>query len=427
MTDTMTFPQLRLHPRTAAGAAIVLAFLAGCSSSNPVAPPPIPPISAVEVTPDSAAVDVGDSFQFGAVAYDTLGAPVSGVSLSWTSGNTEVFTVNSGGMVRGMGEGSAPLYVELGGKRDTAWVVVTSTQPGWYVQYRDAALVDFNGIGFHADGRTGAAVGALGRIVRTDDAGVTWTTGVSNTSFTLRAVCFTSSTEGWAVGFNGTVLRTTNGGAAWTRITSVVASENLYDVHFATRDTGWVVGANGVILRTFNRGSTWQRQNPTAMTLRSVSFSGTRDGWAVGETGVILGTHDRGLTWFTVLPAITTNHLHAVVRRSEASAWAVGALGATPRTVVTPDSTAWELLSAGTDFARLNGVQFAGDLVGFAAGLNATAGGTVLRTEDGGVNWTPQTTNAIEELLDVFFVDASRGWAAGKNGVILHTSDGGGD
>ena len=426
MTVTMPFPHPRHRVPLAAGAALAVALLAGCSSDNSVAPTPPPPISAVVITPDSVGIQVGDSYPFSGVAYDTLGDPVSGFSISWTTGNSQVFTVGGNGIVHGVGEGLAPLYAELGGRRDTAWVSVRFTQPGWNVQYRDAGLMDFNGIGFHRDGRTGAAVGGLGRIVRTSDAGVTWSSGVSNTSFTLRAVCFTSATEAWAVGFNGTVLRSTNSGATWVRQTNVGASENLFDVHFATPDTGWVVGSNGVVLRTFDRGEHWDRQNPTSATLRSVSFAGTRDGWAVGETGVILGTHDRGESWFTVQPSLTTNHLYAVARRSAAAAWAAGALGAAPRTVTTPDSTAWELRSAGTEFTRLNGVAFPGDLVGFAAGWNATAGGTVIRTDDGGVNWDPQVTNASDELLDVFFVDTYRGWAVGKNGLILHTSDGGG-
>ena len=422
MTATMPSPCTAV--RTVAGLAIALGLIAGCSS-NPMAPAAIPPISAVAISPDSATLVVGGSFQFGGGALDTLGSPVS-EPLHWSSGNAEVFTVNAGGTVRGVGEGSAPLYAELGGKRDTSWVVVRFAAEGWYVQYRDATLADFNGVAFHTDGRAGIAVGGTGRIVRTRDAGATWTNGVSNTSFTMRAVCFTSATEAWAVGLGGTVLRTADAGATWTRLNNVGASENLFDVHFATRDTGWVVGANGVILRTFNRGSSWQRQSPTSATLRSVSFAGTRDGWAVGETGVIVGTHDRGLTWFTVQPAITTDNLYATWRRSEAAGWATGALGVTPRTVTTLDSTTWELRNAGTDFARLNGVHFPGDLVGFAVGWNATAGGTAVRTDDGGVNWTTQPTNAVDELLDVFFVDANRGWAVGKNGLILHTSDGGG-
>src|SRR5262245_44097841 len=260
---TVTMPHSRPRPRALIAAGLALALLAGCDSDTSVSPTPIPPIGQVVITPDSVRVDVGDTYMFSALVLDTLGAPVSGTSVAWSTGNNQVFTVSAGGVVHGVGEGRAPLYAELGGRRDTASVTVTFARPGWYVQYRDAGLMDFNGIGFHSDGRTGIAVGGFGRIVRTADAGATWSAGGGNTSFTLRAVCFTTATEAWAVGFNGTVLRTTNAGANWTRLANVGASENLFDVHFATPDTGWIVGGNGVILSTFDRGEHWQRQNPT--------------------------------------------------------------------------------------------------------------------------------------------------------------------
>jgi photosystem II stability/assembly factor-like uncharacterized protein len=61
-------------------------------------------------------------------------------------------------------------------------------------------------------------------------------------------------------------------------------------------------------------------------------------------------------------------------------------------------------------------------------------GGTILHTTDGGMTWTPQASGTTATLDDVYFVDATQGWAVGgKNndtpgvpsGIILHTTDGG--
>ena len=78
--------------------------------------------------------------------------------------------------------------------------------------------------------------------------------------------------------------------------------------------------------------------------------------------------------------------------------------------------------SAGA-FNQLYGVHFPTDMTGYAVGFNAV--GTVLRTDDGGVTWQPQVSNAQFRLNGVHFVDAQRGWAVGASGVIIHTGTGG--
>ncbi len=39
--------------------------------------------------------------------------------------------------------------------------------------------------------------------------------------------------------------------------------------------------------------------------------------------------------------------------------------------------------------------------------------------------WSRQNSQTTTDLTSVFFVDASTGWVAGKNGKILHTTNGG--
>src|SRR6476620_990409 len=65
------------------------------------------------------------------------------------------------------------------------------------------------------DARTAVAVGDSGSILRTSDAGVTWTQQSSGTNSNLRAVAFLDAGTGIAVGDQGTILGTTDGGATW--------------------------------------------------------------------------------------------------------------------------------------------------------------------------------------------------------------------
>ena len=52
-------------------------------------------------------------------------------------------------------------------------------------------------------------------------------------------------------------------------------------------------------------------------------------------------------------------------------------------------------------------------------------GGTIIRTTDGGVTWTPQTSGTTAWLLGVSFSDRSAGTTVGSGGTILRTTDGG--
>src|SRR6266513_296579 len=51
--------------------------------------------------------------------------------------------------------------------------------------------------------------------------------------------------------------------------------------------------------------------------------------------------------------------------------------------------------------------------------------GTIVRTTDGGNNWTIQSSGTTQTLWAVSFTDSSNGTAVGEVGTILTTTDGG--
>ncbi len=401
-------------------AAVCAGSFTGCNCGTSTLAPPLPPLSSVTLTPLTDTLVVGQTRLFIAAARDTDSLSVAGATFDWSSGDPGVFTVSRSGLVTAQGEGVTTLIAAAGGKADTAIVAVV-VQNGWYVQ-ASGTTNDLNGVYIAADGRNGCAVGAAGTIVRTLNAGASWSAQPSGTAFNLNDVWFTTALTGFAVGHGGTVMRTRNGGASWTRLTSVPSSDNLFGVCFADTSHGWAVGSNGAILRTANAGVSWSKLNPTAQQLNSVSFSDTTHGWTVGEGGVIAGTHDGGRSWYVVQPAVTALSLRGVWRRSLTLAWAGGAQGVNPVTTATPDSLDWALDSFGAT-NQVAGLQMVNDLTGYAVGANGP--GLVLKTLDGGTNWSPQVANSAQALNDVWFVDTLRGWAVGAGGRILHTSKGG--
>ena len=69
----------------------------------------------------------------------------------------------------------------------------------------------------------------------------------------------------------------------------------------------------------------------------------------------------------------------------------------------------------------LYSVYFTSASTGYAAGSI----GTILKTTNGGTNWTAQSSGTSVILLSVFFTDSYTGYAVGGNGTILKTTTGG--
>jgi len=66
-------------------------------------------------------------------------------------------------------------------------------------------------------------------------------------------------------------------------------------------------------------------------------------------------------------------------------------------------------------------VSFPTETDGWACGRY----GTILHTSDGGARWNPQSSGTKFTLSSICFVDTKKGWAVGNKGTIVHTSDGG--
>jgi photosystem II stability/assembly factor-like uncharacterized protein len=87
------------------------------------------------------------------------------------------------------------------------------------------------------DSGVGFVVGDAGIVVKTTDAGMTWSPLTSGTTNALYDVYFFDATQGVAVGEQGLILRTTDGGAGWQGVTSGV-KDTLRSVSFS--------GVNGI-------------------------------------------------------------------------------------------------------------------------------------------------------------------------------------
>ncbi len=203
----------------------------------------------------------------------------------------------------------------------------------------------------------------------------------------LFSVSFPTDKDGFACGRSGTILGTTDGGNTWSKLTTGVDS-TLSSIHFVNPKTGWAVGDVGTILATSDGGKTWVKQtSPVKTLLMGVYFVSPKTGFIVTEKTTILATKDGGVTW--------------------------------------------QVQFSGEDFI-LRSVSFADERNGWAVGEN----GFVYHTDNGGATWTKQAGEFgfSEEtgemvggnfLFSVYAVSPKIVWAAGIDGEVIHTDDGG--
>lgn len=81
----------------------------------------------------------------------------------------------------------------------------------------------------------------------------------------------------------------------------------------------------------------------------------------------------------------------------------------------------WVPITGLPSTADFKTVKFINTSTGWVAGDN----GVILKTTDGGNNWSLQTSGTVNTIRSIFFLDASNGWACGDAGTIITTSNGG--
>lgn len=153
------------------------------------------------------------------------------------------------------------------------------------------------------------AVFAIGSsdLVRSTDAGATWTTvrkpgpykklknGRTRNTTVLREVDFATPTTGWAITSTGRLFRTTTGGRAWSELPGVGAAVSGSSLAMASATTGFLtlpafgdLGVAGFLLRTTDGGATWRPQLVAAQSIAAggVAVSGTSS-YALAGDGLL--------------------------------------------------------------------------------------------------------------------------------------------
>ncbi|MEO0078885.1 MAG: YCF48-related protein, partial [candidate division WOR-3 bacterium] len=245
-------------------------------------------------------------------------------------------------------------------------------------------------------------------IYHTPDFGESWEPQDIPTTRRLFGLFFLDEQRGWTCGDVGAIHATTDGGASWFR-------QNLGGPKFSSRiqfldaTYGWSSGGTAMLLVTDDGGSTWRLDyfpNPPFVP-ETVDFQG-------------LSFVDRTTGWLAAgrYPELDTLGNPTLFRRGQGYIAKVTASG---------DTFIHELQHKDTVYDFYD-VHFTDAQYGWVVGgEDSTMAAVVYHTTDGGDDWARQNVPTQARFLRaVDFVDRNRGWACGRNGTIIRTTDGGG-
>jgi photosystem II stability/assembly factor-like uncharacterized protein len=325
---------------------------------------------------------------------------------------------------------------------------------------------DINGLEFL--GNRGYAAGKFGTLLKTEDAGATWTgisTGIvqdlsrvriidsdslvfaggcavrrsddAGQSFTrlpwtasdlncpepIVSLSFPSDQVGYLLVKNGNVFRTSDGGKTWARRTGIPGTRvsgggpDPTDVAFTTPEIGVATTSGGRIYRTTDGGGSWTLVLMQTNALNGLFFVDGNTGYAVGSGSSFFKTIDGGAVW-TQKPL--GGNLDLTSLRCADATTCLGTVAPGDLVVRTADGGGtFSVVTPSTD--PIYAAAFASPTRAIAAGKF----GTTVVSNDGGATWSAAGGRIVDNFRRIRANSATVAYAPGDNGALARTVDGG--
>lgn len=235
-----------------------------------------------------------------------------------------------------------------------------------------------------------------------------WLPISSGTSANLNDVFFPTASIGYAVGNYGTVLKSIDAGNTWSTV-ATIPTVTLQSVYFTSADTGYAAGDQ--LYKTTNGGSNWSViLTDISNIFVEVYFVNSQLGFA-GAYGKLYKTVNAGNTWSVVLSGATWSAIHFP---SPNVGYFIGGNDF--------GNPLYKTIDGGQNFIQIsNGFQsikssvfFLNDMVGYMIGWYAPL---LAKTNNGGVTWVQDTMN-WPGGFDCYFIDQSKGYYIDNGGGV---------
>lgn len=269
------------------------------------------------------------------------------------------------------------------------------------------------------DAKRGLKLDATGQLLETADGGRSWAPKTSTglpAAATNTALRFVNDKTGWMLQSDGRLYKSTDGGATWGSGQAVRGGLSRFD--FVDANRGWGAPSDGRgLVYTRDGGQTWtQAAPPQTVGAAGLVFGEGPQILVYGYSTLVASSVDEGKTW-TQLVAVDPSPFAALRKMTTSDAktlWSAFAYGL----YKSEDGGATWTLAADGQFAD---VTFADARYGWAVGRV----GRVIATTDGGKTWTAQEVPSYRDLWRIQAVDGKTAWIEGQGGTVLATGNGG--
>jgi photosystem II stability/assembly factor-like uncharacterized protein len=276
-----------------------------------------------------------------------------------------------------------------------------------------------------------ACGGAVHNVLVTRNGGAVWDT-TPGWGWFNKDVFLVDTLNGWRV--NGGIFRTTDGGYNWEFVRGI--GDTYGTVHFANRDTGWVGSGNGLIFRTTDGGETWDSvRTLTYGMVKDIRLANGRIGWCSIRypspsrisNSELKVSFDRGDFWSSISEGrVEGLDFKGGGLLTSSSACFIGTGKIALRTY---DDFSWDLSPLFADTPN-QANPYIPVHRGFSSGDGRTGWavgrfGSRVITTDGGLSWRLQKRPDTDLLASVKAFDGQTARATGYLGRSVLTTDGG--
>lgn len=328
-------------------------------------------------------------------------------------------------------------------------LVAFSTPPQWtsLITGTTEKLRDVNFL----DPDYGIVVGDNATVLLTIDGGQTWSninahafSGNVYSGFVLNQDTFVVCTFD-QINFTGGTYITYNAGNSWTQIGTEPGTAHPTQLGSSDHQNIYSVGSN--LLRSTNSGIAWDtllQYTGGINSLYQIQFQdqqtgvagGLNSGFATYSANFARTTN--GTNWYLAdvfsfpnadayttldFPALDTgymfvNHYNGFVPSNQNALWKLYNF---TLSVPFPGDSLVQFSSQIVN-ANTPGYAFAADFQDTQNGYALFTGGTIYKTNDGGLNWNLDFTSTADTLSDIQIFEESSGYAVGDDGTVLKLS-----
>ena len=262
-----------------------------------------------------------------------------------------------------------------------------------------------------------------GQMYHTEDGGATWTENSFHNGY-LEEIAWIDEDTYVTSGYAGYIFKTENAGYDWTELSSG-PRESLFDIAYLNSNEALVCG-NRVLLKTEDLGASWTQieVSPENNGLYySIDFDTEGNGW-IGSFGWLLHTIDGGDSWAKIWPDIDTGYHHFYdVKVIDSVIWAGADSARIFRSV--DMGISWEDISIENEYMDVEQMDLIDEKTAYVS-VRDLPYGELYKTSDGGNTWSIVEygmENMFIRSLD--FIDYNTGVMSVQDTGILRTVDGG--